>query len=293
LRPNVVFSVKEVGQTPESLEPIFKSDFVEWVHLATTGIDHLPSWDDRGLTVTNSAGTGGSVIAEYVLAQVLARETSLLQYAELQRRRTWHIQPRRSLEGLVLHLVGVGNIGGKIATAAKAFGMIVIGFARTRANADLVDEMHPTSALCSKIGQADYVSIQVPLTDDTRNLVDSRVLSSMKRTAWLINVSRGGVVDEAALKAVLTERTIGGAVLDVFETEPLHGSDPLWQLDNIVVTPHMAGYTSDWELGSASVFCEKLARWRSGGLLQNVVRPLKAALSRNEGLSLKSRGDWP
>jgi phosphoglycerate dehydrogenase-like enzyme len=158
--------------------------------------------------------------------------------------------------------------------------MAVMGFARTRGNADLVDELHPISALYSKIGQADYVSIQVPLTDETRNLVNSRVLSSMKRTAWLINVSRGGVVDEAALMAALIARAIGGAVLDVFEAEPLHSSDPLWQLDNIVVTPHMAGYTSDWELESASVFCENLAHWRSGGQLRNVVRPPKTALSR-------------
>jgi phosphoglycerate dehydrogenase-like enzyme len=278
--PTVVFSFKEVGQTPEVLEPIFRSSGVKWVHLATTGIDHLPSWDESKLVVTNSAGTGGGVIAEYVMGQILARETGLIQYLKAKRTRDWRIQPRRSLEGLSLHLIGVGNIGKSIAARAKAFGMKVVGFARSQINASCVDEMRPISSLASSIGEADYVSVQVPLTPDTRNLLDHGILASMKNGAWLINVSRGGVVDEAALRAILSEGVIAGATLDVFETEPLPRDDLLWALDNVIVTPHMSGYTSNWEVEAASLFCENLALWQSHQPLRNVVQQTTGQAAR-------------
>lgn len=270
--PNVVFSFKEVGQTPDMLEPILRARDVRWLHLATTGVDHLPSWDESKTTVTNSAGTGGQIIAEYVLAQILARETSLVEYRHDQEQKFWSIRPRRSLEGLVLHLVGVGTIGTSIARCAKSFGMRTVGFARTRVNAPSVDEMQPITSLGSEIGKADYVSIQIPLTPDTLGLFDFSMLASMKKSAWLINVSRGGIVDEPSLKRALEEKLIGGATLDVFGSEPLDNDDPLWMCDNIVITPHMCGFTTNWEIEAASLFIENLARWRCHAPLRNVVR---------------------
>jgi phosphoglycerate dehydrogenase-like enzyme len=171
-------------------------------------------------------------------------------------------------------VVGLGDIGQAIARTARIFGMSVIGVSRTARRAPGVQTVHRPAALRTALPRADFVVVTVPLTRDTRGLIDDRALAAMKPSAWLINIARGPVVDEAALVQALEQRRIGGAVLDVFTTEPLPPEHPLWSLDNAVITPHIAGPSTPAEI--APIFNDNLRRYCAG-------RPLRHQVDRRRG----------
>ncbi|MDH3468898.1 MAG: NAD(P)-binding domain-containing protein, partial [Gammaproteobacteria bacterium] len=170
-------------------------------------------------------------------------------------------------------IVGLGNIGRRVAARAKAAGMRVTGMRARPMPVDDVDEMISPDRLPAAVAASDFIAVHVPLTTATHRLIDRSVIDAMPPHAVLINASRGAVVDEAALYLALKQRRLKGAVLDVFEHEPLPDDSPLWDLDNVVITPHMADSIDNWQLRMTEQFCANLQRWRAGQPLQNIVDP--------------------
>jgi phosphoglycerate dehydrogenase-like enzyme len=169
--------------------------------------------------------------------------------------------------------VGLGGIGARLAALAQAFGMQVIATKRTPADApDGVAEVHPPEELKLLLPRADFVALTCPLTPATRNLIDAEALARLKPSAYLINVARGGCVDEPALLAALRQGTIAGAGIDHFWDEPLPADSPFWDLENVVITPHTAGETRRYEENLIDILLENLARlWRGEAELVNQV----------------------
>ncbi|MGI9303263.1 MAG: D-2-hydroxyacid dehydrogenase, partial [Gammaproteobacteria bacterium] len=232
LRPQVVLSFRMKGMTPESQAGVFETSSVEWLHVGGAGIEHIPHWDGSRMIVTNSSGVLSRYLAEYVIGAMLMVNVGFPCYLQQMQQREWRGHYWRPVEGRTLLIIGLGNIGKCVAVRARALGMRVIGMRSRPAEVEEFDELTPLARLHDALARADFVTLHVPLTDSTRGLINDKALASMKPHAWLINTSRGPVVDEAALINVLTNEKIRGAVLDVFDTEPLPSESPLWDLPN-------------------------------------------------------------
>jgi phosphoglycerate dehydrogenase-like enzyme len=171
-----------------------------------------------------------------------------------------------------LGIVGLGGFGVQMAQRGQGFAMHVIGLDPYRTELPPhVDELLPADGLPDLLRRSDVVMIACPLTPETHHLLDAQALEWMKPTAYLINVTRGGVVDEAALAAALREGRIAGAGLDVYEVEPLPEDSPLWELENVILTPHAAGGSQNRPRPTIELFCDNLRRYQEGRPLRNVV----------------------
>jgi phosphoglycerate dehydrogenase-like enzyme len=263
-RPHVVFSFKETGMQPALMQPVFDTPSVEWVHLATIGTDHLPPLGNSGVLVSNSGGSGFPPMAEFVVSILLAAHVHLPVYQQQQANRVWQHRAWRPVRGRTILLIGVGWIGKEIARLTRSLGMRVIGIKSRIEPVENVDDVRSLSQLHESLGEADFVSLQVTLTPETRRIMDARAIAAMKPSAWLINIGRGELVDEAALVQALRAGMIGGAALDVFEEEPLPATSPLWTLPDCILTPHSAGWTDDWEEVAYKRFALELRRWLAG-----------------------------
>src|SRR6185503_3683205 len=196
-------------------------------------------------------------------------------YRQAQARREWiQHQPPERLAGKTLALVGLGDIGRVVARAAGALGMRVIGVTRSGRRVPGVERVYRSRDLRRGLAAADFVVLVVPLNDATRGMIGAAELQAMRPTAWLLNIGRGALIDEKALVQALERRTIAGAVLDVFPTEPLPRDHPLWDLDRAVITPHISGPNMPEEI--APVFNDNLARYLAG-------RPLRHVVDRRRG----------
>ena len=248
-----------------------KAAKLSWLQAMGAGVDwafvpELP----RRVQVTRAPGVFGPWMAEYVLGWCAFVTQRVETYRTAQREHRWleTVLPTR-LGGTTLAIVGLGDIGRTIARAARALGMRVLGVSRTGAGAPEVDRVYRTRDLRRALAIADWVVVTVPLTPATRGLLGAQELAAMRPPAWLINIARGAVVDEPALLDALRRRAIAGAILDVFPTEPLPVDHPLWDLDNAVITPHIAGPSTPEEL--APVFADNLRRYLAGRRLRHVV----------------------
>jgi phosphoglycerate dehydrogenase-like enzyme len=261
-----------------------RAPHLAWVHSASAGVDRIltPAARARGVTITNARDVFSQPIAEYAMTMILAIARRLPQLLELQRERTW--QPLQAVElgDVTIGLVGYGSLGQTIGRLASAFGARVVA---TRRRAGIGDAARPSDAggqvellggpgaLHQLLARSDFVVLALPLTRETENLIDGAALAAMKRGAWLINVARGGLVDERALVRALNEGRIGGAVLDTFREEPLSPDSPFYDLPNVIVTPH-----TSWSSGrvldrTIELFCDNLVRFAAGQPLRNVVDP--------------------
>lgn len=269
----VVYSVRFDGTPRFPRRALVESPTVKWVAVGGSGTDHLRPWDPARLTVTNAAGVAADMMAEYVLGVMLAFSLDLRGFARRQRARTWVTGKVEPIEGRTLLILGLGRTGEAVARRAKAMGVTTLGVrARPRPTPN-VDEVHGIEALSGLWGRADFIVCCVPLLESTRGLVGPAAFASMKPSAVLIDVSRGGVVDEAALLAALDGGRIKGAALDVFGAEPLPADHPLWGYENVIITPHCSSVYDGWELRSVRMFADNFARYRRGEALQNVVDP--------------------
>jgi phosphoglycerate dehydrogenase-like enzyme len=261
--PEIVLSHKfEAGPYPG--RALVEAVSVRWIQVGGTGIDHLRPWPRQRLTVTNSAGAPRVAMAEYVIGAIYALNQHLPDRLRAQLKREWVPGSIRVTAGGTLVVIGLGRIGRSICAKAKAIGLRVLGV-RTRAEpVPEVDGLFTSEQLNLALAQADYVAVVVPLTERSVGLIDARAIAAMRPQALLINVSRGGVVDEASLLDALRSGRLRGAAIDVFATEPLPPESPFWQLDNVIVTPHIAGFFDGWEQVTADIFCENLARWLAG-----------------------------
>jgi phosphoglycerate dehydrogenase-like enzyme len=210
-------------------------------------------------------------LAETVIGALLALNSGLVRYHEQQSQRLWRQHLFRPLTGQTLLVVGAGAIGGEVAVRASALGMRVIGLRRSAVPVAGVDEMRPPDALVASLAEADVVSLHLRLTPETRNLFDAAMFAAMKPGALFINTARGGHVVENDLQAALRSGQLGGAYLDVFQTEPLPAESPLWAVSNLLISPHSADGVKDWEARFAALFAENLACWRAGRTMRNVV----------------------
>ena len=244
---------------------------LSWLQAMAAGVEWalVPELPPR-VTVTRAPGIFGPWMAEYVLGWALWGTQRMREYLDAQRERRWigTTMPQR-LGGRTMTIVGLGDIGRTIARAARALDMRVLGVSRSGRRVPAVERVWRLAGLRRAIGQADIVVLTVPLTDETRGLIDGGALAAMRPSAWLVNVARGPVVDEPALVRALSEGRIGGAVLDVFANEPLAADHPFWGMNNVVITPHVSGPSTPAEI--APIFNDNLARYLSGRRLRHVV----------------------
>ena len=251
---------------------------LRWVHSASAGVDRLltPAARSRGLVITNARGVFSRPIAEYVLMMVLAVNRRLPQLLELAAERTWQPLEGRELRDTTLGLVGFGSLGRAIAEAAAPFGPRILAVRRSGALGPHEAppagvELYGPESFGDVVAAADFVILALPLTPETEDLVDDRVLAQMQRTAWLVNVARGRLIVERALLRALREGTIAGAVLDAFREEPLPPDSPFYGLPNVIVTPHTSWSSGRVLAGTVELFAENLRRYAAGEPLRNVV----------------------
>jgi phosphoglycerate dehydrogenase-like enzyme len=246
-----------------------------WIHFTSAGIDGglamgLPDW----VTVTNSTGIKAAMVSEHALALLLALVRRLPDMAADQRARRWRREETNAkvgtLAGALVCVVGLGSIGREIARKARAFEARVIAVSRQgRAGGD-VEAVFPRERIGEALGRADAVVISTSADETSFHLIGEQALAAMRPGAFLVNVARGNIVDGAALAAALAAGRIAGAALDVTETEPLPPESPLWQVPNLIISPHVAGGGSSGYPQQKALFAENLARFRAGEGLRNV-----------------------
>jgi phosphoglycerate dehydrogenase-like enzyme len=267
-----------------------------WVQAYSAGVDHYLR-SERGLLerviLTTASGVHGPVMAEYGLMMILAWAHLLPQMMAYQARAEWLPQRWKlftptELRGATLGVVGYGSVGREAARLARAFGMRVLASKRDPSRredsgwtvpgtgdpkGDLPERYYAPEKLRDMLRECDYVLLTLALTPATRHIIDAAALRSMKPSAVLVNIARGALVDEPALIEALRLGTIRAAALDVFETEPLPAASPLWSLPNVLLTPHMSGYTPAYEERLALLFADNLRRYLAGQPLLNRVDP--------------------
>jgi len=213
---------------------------LRWLHMTGAGINHLLplDWKPDTLTITNNRGVHAPKVAEFAAMAVLMLNARLPALVTYQRQRRWHEEFTPLAAGRTVLIVGVGNMGGAAAESVKRLGCKTIGVRRTGASHPAIDEMVGIEDLAKVLPRADFVLVAAPLTSATHHLIGARELDLMKPGAGIINIGRGPVVDYSALRERLVSGRIGGAMLDVFEPEPLPPESPLWDTPNLIVTPH-------------------------------------------------------
>ena len=310
-RLNVVKHFPEVSQAVWASTDILYTvrDFPEpddvprlrWIQLNSAGAEHVLKQNiirAEDVIITSASGIHNTQIAHYCLMMMLAFNYRLPRMIDLQQKRTWpqkqyEIFNPRDMHKQTLGLVGYGSIARELARLANAMGMTVLASKRdamtTAENESdyspegtgdpegmIPERIYPGEALTTMASECDYLVVTVPLTESTRYMVNSRVLEAMKETAVLINIARGGVIDEKALITALSQEQIRGAALDVFEEEPLPATSPLWQLDNVIISPHISGNADNYQEKATDLFIANLQRYLDK-------KPLYNQLNRDTG----------
>jgi phosphoglycerate dehydrogenase-like enzyme len=283
----------EVLYTASALPDPARAPRLRWVQLHSAGVDHVldtPLWRSD-VAVTTSSGIHAPNIAEYVLAMMLAFGRRLPRMLAYQARAEWPSQrwekfAAPELRGATVGVMGYGSIGREVGRLAHAFGMRVSGLRRAarasrppefelpelagRPGAE-PDLIFTPDRLAEMLPACDYVVLALPHTPATYHFIDEAALRAMKPSALLINIGRGALVDEVALVRALREGWIAGAALDVFEQEPLPADSPLWKMDNVIISPHIAGFTPHYDERATTLFAENLRRYLAGDVLLNRV----------------------
>jgi phosphoglycerate dehydrogenase-like enzyme len=269
------------GDTSDGLaQAVHSCTDLRWVQATAAGAGEqlaaarLSEQDLCRVTVTSAAGVHAGPLAEFALLGLLTFTKDLPRLLADQRARRWGHYPVAELSDRTLLVVGLGQIGEEVARLADGFGMRVTGLNRSGASASPhVHEMRRASELHECLPGADAIVISLPLTNETAGLINADAFARIKPGAILVNVGRGGVVDEAALVEALRQGRLAGAALDVFATEPLDAESPLWELPNVLLSPHTAGLSLRENERIVSLFVENLGRYRRGSELINRVDP--------------------
>ena len=249
---------------------------VRWLHTASAGVDHVltPAVKDKpNLVVTDSGPAFEIAISEFVMAWMLLVARRLPELMASQKAHRWESVVQQELYGRTVGIIGLGPIGQGIAARSKAFGMKTLGFRRTQASSPNIDEtLTGPDGLSRLLTESDYVVLAAALTGETKALLGPAQIAQMRPAAWLINIARGGLVDEPALIAALRGEKIAGACLDVFAQEPLPEDSPLWDLPNVHIAPHNSpGWTAGLHERQKMLFLDNLRRFASGEPLESVV----------------------
>ncbi len=296
-------NAEEVGQALEEGVEILYTVYLpadlsgaprlKWVQLHSAGVDHLLDnpFMKNDVLLTTTSGIHATAIAEYVFASILAFNRRVPRMLYYQGRREWpqgrwNLFARPELRDSTLGIVGYGSIGREVGRIAHCFGMRVVATKRSVSQmrdtgyavqgvgdreGALLDGAFPPERLSEMLGLCDYVVVAVPLTPETEKLIGEAELRAMKPSAYLVNISRGETVDEVALVKSLREGWIAGAGLDVFEAEPLPSDSPLYDLENVILSPHVSGFTLLYDERASDLFAENLRRYLAGEPLLNLV----------------------
>jgi phosphoglycerate dehydrogenase-like enzyme len=252
---------------------------LRWVQASIAGAGEVAKKAglvETDIVVTTASGVYSASLAEFVVMAMLQHAKGLERLRRDKAERAWRPAYVDTLEGKTLCIVGIGNIGRAIAGRARPFGMRILGVKRTVHDEDPArnhaDALYGTDRLHEALAEADYVAVTLPGTPETHHLVDEEAIKSMQKGAYFVNVGRGAAVDEGALVEALREGHLSGAALDVFEVEPLPQESPLWELDNVMISPHstdnLPGLTNRLQ---TDLFCENLRRYLDGEPLINVL----------------------
>jgi phosphoglycerate dehydrogenase-like enzyme len=265
------FPVEWLQQAPE----------LQWIQLTSAGADHMigAGMIDRrpDVLVTTASGIHAIPISEQVIGYILVFCRGFLRDWRAQREARWDRYTPEEAAGKTLGIVGYGPIAQRTAALAQALGMRVVVLRHTpQAHAEPpIERFYTPDQLHDMLGVSDFVLLAAPFTPQTRGMIDAAALAAMRPTAVFINISRGGLVDEPALIAALQGGQIAGAALDVFAQEPLPAESPLWAMQNVFITPHMAGANPSYNHRATELFCDNLRRYIAGQPLRNRVDPAR------------------
>jgi len=241
---------------------------LKWIQTMSAGVDGLPEEILKsGIRIGNASGIHGATMGEVVLEMMLMFVKDAPACFRMKQEKQWKRYKPGLLRGRTAGILGLGAVGKEIARLCKAFGMDVCGIRRSCKAGDPIpaaDCIYPPEELPKLLAESDFVVLALPLTRETRGLIGEKELRAMKPGAYLINVARGAVVDEPALIRALEEKRIAGAGLDVFAKEPLPPESPLYELPNVIFSPHISGEMPDYEARATEVFCENLRRYIAG-----------------------------
>jgi len=279
--PPSVWAGTEVLYTTRVLPMPEQAPMLRWIQFHWAGVDHaldVPILQKTDLLLTTLSGAAASQMAEYAVMMMIALGRHMPGLVAYQKKGEWPSERWEQfnpceLRGSTVGIVGYGSIGRQIARLLQAFGATVLATKRDPMHpedhgyisegvgdpqGDFVHRLYPTQAIRSMLKLCDYVVVTVPLTSETRGLIDQDELAVMKPSAYLVDISRGGVINHNALISVLKERKIAGAGLDVFPDEPLPSNSPLWKLPNVLLTPHLAGFSPHYDERAVDLFAENL-----------------------------------
>lgn len=291
--PKSTVAVAHVLYTWTALPRPEEAPNLRWIQFHSAGIDHVRGHPllDCDFTVTSTSGIHVVPIGEYVMASILAWSHRVPRMLSYQQRGLWpggrweKFVPQE-LRGATVGVVGYGSIGREIARLATAFGMRVLAAKRDPRhvedtgyrlegtgdpNGELPIRIYPAAAAHSMLPECDYVVLAAPLTQETHHLINRAALKMMKPSAYLVNIGRGELIDQVALIEALQKGWIAGAGLDVFEVEPLPSDSPLWKMDNVILSPHVAGFTPEYDRRAIHLFTTNLRRYLEGQTLVNLV----------------------
>ncbi len=283
----------EIIYTTDKLPSPEQAPNLRWVQTHWAGIDRLPGsplWESD-IQLTTASGIHTPNMGQYVMAQILSWASRVPDWIRTQQKGEW--PPRRrellmpdELRDRTIGIIGYGSIGREVARLAHAFGMTILvikndakqvvdrGYTldgQGDPDGHLPTRIYPPEAIRSMIALCDYVVVTLPLTEKTHHFLDESVFREMKPTSFLVNVARGSVINEADLIKALQRGRLAGAGLDVFETEPLPSTSPLWAMDNVIITPHTSGFTPHYDERAVDLFVTNLNRYLAGEALLNVV----------------------
>lgn len=272
--PEVVLA-SVIGR-PFPRNELFDARSVRWVQAASAGVDHLLPIEPR-IVVTSASGVHDDALSDYVVCACLMWNLHFNDFFRDRLERRWQSRELIPSHGQNLVVLGLGSIGRAVAAKAVGLGMRVVGV-RARPTATLAPNRHVEVVGVERLDEvlptADFLAVTLPLTDQTKGLLGIEALQAMKEGSVLVNISRGGIVDEEALAHVLRHGPLAGAVSDVFATEPLPRDSELWELENLIITPH-TGDIRGWQARVTKLFADNLIRWIAKEPLVNVIDPVR------------------
>ena len=263
-----------LGQPDLVAEALGEMPGVRWVQSSWAGVTPLLDLGRTDYLLTGVKDTFGSQMAEYVLGYLLANELKIFERLGRQANRCWWDESSGSLKGKTLGIMGTGSIGSDIARMAKPFGMRITGFSRNGALAEGFERVFAGNQLDDFLVEPDYLVCVLPDTSETRHLLDTGAFRAMKNDCYLVNVGRGALIDEEALAEALVKGELSGAVLDVFQDEPLPQESPLWNAPGLIITAHVAA--KSWPEDIARIFMENYRQYVAG-------KPLKYQIDFERG----------
>lgn len=260
----------------EPLDQILKAPNLRWMQQSSAGANWLmdhPAVAENEIILTSASGLHAIPISEHILAFMFCLSRDLMRSIRDQGERKWsRVHRVAELDGQTMGLIGLGAVGEKTAEKARGLNMRVLGMRRhPERPSRWVERIYAPENLLEMLPQVDWVVVTAPLTNETRAMIGERELKTLKKSACLINISRGALIQEGALITALREKWVAGAGLDVFEEEPLPPSSPLWEMENVIITSHYAGSTPRYMDRLTSIFLENIKRYQAGEPLINVV----------------------